>query len=331
MLLRTNNHEGFARRLPSSGTSHTVDIFILAHRQVVVYHVVYFGNVQSACGKVGAHKHSYRLVGKAVDSLLSLLLVESAMQTAHGETLVGKVSAHALHTVAIVHEHNRLLVAEAAQHLCQYRQLVLLGRLNRIESDAVGRLFLVDAVVHTLCASHAHKRRHLLGICGRKQDATLHIGQTLHSLLHLGTETHAQALVKLVDYEPLHVVHREVELVDMVVQSSWGAEHNLWSGAHDGAMLVHCWASSVEAFRAQSAAHASEHIVRLHGKFASRHNHHGLHLVHLGVETRGDGQQIGKGLSAARRSEHHHVAVGMEHSVDSVVLHGVEFFDMQLL
>ncbi len=143
-------------------------------------------------------------------------------------------------------------------------------------------------------------------------------------------EAHAQTFVKLVDDEPPHAVRREVELVYMVVEASRRGEHYLRTGAHDGAVLVHGGAAAVEACRAHAAAHALEHFVRLQGEFAARHYHHHLHLVVLRVHAACYGQAVGECLAAARRCEHHYVAVGVQHGVHRVLLHGVQLVNAEL-
>ena len=196
-----------------------------------------------------------------------------------------------------------------------------------VQSDAVGCLLLVGEVVDVDGALHANERRHLVGVGCREQNSALDVGQTLQSLLHFGAESHAQTLVKLVEYEPAYALGVDVELVDMVVESAWSGEHNLGLGAHYQSVFVHCGTTAVQASRAQTAAHALEYLVRLQGQLSARYNHNRLHLVAACIEARGDRQQIGKSLAAAGRSQHHHVLVGVQNGVGCFFLHRIKAVD----
>ena len=225
------------------------------------------------------------MVSEAVDSLLALTLVEPTVQCADHKTFRSEELRHTLHSIAIVEKHDRLLVAELEEHLQQRLQFVLLWRLHREETDAVGRLLVAVEEVDTLRSTHAHEARHLLGVGSREQHASIHVRQTLHC----GTKAHAQTLVELVEHEPVYVVDCEVLLCDMVVESARRSKHYLRTESHHLAVLVHRSTSAVERYRAQTGAHAAKHLARLQCEFATRHDDYRLHLVELSVETRGYG------------------------------------------
>ena len=116
MLLGTENHEGSSCGFPSASASGAMHKLVLAYWKVVVDDIGNIRNVESACSKVGAHEHIDRLVGEAIDSLLALALVHASVELTDGEALVAQETCGALNAVAVVEEHNRLRVAEVAQH-----------------------------------------------------------------------------------------------------------------------------------------------------------------------------------------------------------------------
>ena len=103
-----------------------MDIGFLGLGQMVVDDMADVGDIESAGRQVCAHQHVGAPVGKAIDRLLALPLVQSAMEAAHVEACLGQVVGHAAHGVAIVEEDHRLALAQLAEQLQQGGQLVAL-------------------------------------------------------------------------------------------------------------------------------------------------------------------------------------------------------------
>ncbi len=106
-----------------------MDVLVLSYWQVIVNNIIHLGYVKTACSKVGTNKNVYRLVGKTIYSLLTLVLIQSTMQTTYSHTLIGKIFTHTLHTVTTAHSERKTI---PNRRICLNDDSMFLSDLNSI-------------------------------------------------------------------------------------------------------------------------------------------------------------------------------------------------------
>ena len=82
-----------------------MDIFLLTERHVIVNDISDLRNVKTSGCKVSTHHYLHRAVRELMQSLLTLFLVESAMEYHMTEALRFKILGSTLDRVAVVQEY----------------------------------------------------------------------------------------------------------------------------------------------------------------------------------------------------------------------------------
>ena len=205
-------------------------VVLAAGRQVVVNHVLQRGHVNAPGRQLRRDQHIGAAAAKQGQRSFPVLLLHAAMEEAHAVALLPQPVASALHRLAVVYEHHRLLAAQRAQQVVQRLQFVLLLRPHQVVADALGHTAVValQPVQHRRhLMGEACKQRNLLHVGGRHQHAAAPLRHLAQQALHLVLKLQLKHLVKLVHHQHPHALRAQVALVNMVVQSARCADNHL--------------------------------------------------------------------------------------------------------
>ena len=165
MLLAVQDEEGAPLGIPACCAPYTMDIALLALRQMVVNNVADVGNIETARSQVGADEHICRAVAETVEGVFALALFQSSMKATGSEALFTQIAVDTFYGITVVQEDNGTFVTKAEQQLAQCVELVFLWTVHFIECDTFrGLLVLFQEVDESPLLLHIDKLRYLLGI-----------------------------------------------------------------------------------------------------------------------------------------------------------------------
>ena len=141
------------------------------------------------------------------------------------------------------------------------------------------------------------------------EDAAADVWQLGYQSAHLIAEPHFKTLVKLVDNKYANMGRSDIALVEMVIQTARGSENHLWTNLSQQSVLIHGRPSTIAGDTSNACGKALQHICRLQGKLASRHDNYCLKLVGRDIYEFRHGEQIGKGLSCSCWRKHNYIVI----------------------
>ena len=101
-----------------------------------MHDVVDVRNIKATACQVSADHDVGRAIGKAVESILALLLLKSSMEGTQREASLAQEVSHTFHTLTVVQEHHRALLTPFQQQLSEGFELVVLWTFNGINMYA---------------------------------------------------------------------------------------------------------------------------------------------------------------------------------------------------
>ena len=237
---------------------------------------------------------------------------------------------NALSCFTIVGKHDGLfrrsllrLSEQAEQQFVEGFELVGNGRFHLVHLQPFG-LLLVAAEVELLIVVEACPGRDGDGVGGRSEDALADAGQGVDDGVHLFLEAQFERFVKFVDHKVREGRGLDVAAFDVVLQSSGCAHHEdilagcLWVEEPFQLLLFHaCVVPAVAGHASDVGVQALPHVGNLLHEFAARGDDERPSALLP------EGQEVGKRLAAARRSQQQDVAP-LGEDAQHVVLHRVE-------
>ena len=322
---------GRSAGVPSCRTSVAVGKGFFINRQVVVHHVVHARNVESACSQVGRHQYGAASVTELVKGPLTVGLLHAAVKHFARKLPRTQVLHHALHTLTVIHKHQRRGITQATQQVVQCLQLVLFRRKYLLQAQTCSGLFRRQEVeLHQPLPVHTGKLRNLFGIGCRKQYALPQRRQLTDDFGHFVLKAELQTLVELVDDQRCHPTGIEILFLQMVVHAPRRADDDRRVQSLHRTVLVHSRTPAVTAHRLERRIHGLEHAFYLQRQFARGYQHHCLHALHIGFQRAYQRQKESQRLTRPRGRKQYKVTAGSIR-LTGCFLHRVQLFDIQVM
>ena len=132
-LFRTQNQVGFSFRIPTGRTSVPVDVTVFGGRQVIMYHIFDFRNVQATGSQVGRDKDMATPVTELVQGTFPVLLLHASVEGLAIHFHGMKVLPYPIHTLAVITEYQGRFVTYRADQPVEGFQFILNGRRYTID------------------------------------------------------------------------------------------------------------------------------------------------------------------------------------------------------
>ena len=218
-------------------------VHTLGEGQVVVDAVIDCFDVQPAGSEVGADKDVRRAVHEAVERPFAVALLHASVEAVGHDALLLKEAGHAFYALPVAHEDEALLRSQLAEEVEERLKLVLFGRLDDAETDAVVALVVEEVEADIVFCSH--ESWDFFGIGGREEDALAEAWQEGEDALHLFAEAQFERLVELIDDERADVLRRQVVFLQVVEQSAGRRSHEVRLETAHLLVLLHSRASAI--------------------------------------------------------------------------------------
>ena len=310
-LVRAEQEVGRARGRPAGGASVAVGEGVGLRRQVVVDDGAHAFYVQSAGGEVGADERRGRAVAEAVEGALALVLLHPAVEGGAGEPPVAQEAGDALDALAVVDEDERGAGARHTEQPQQGFELVPLRGLHpaQLQPPVVrARAEEVQAEGGGGAGAQREEVGDFPGIRGGEEHAAAYTLQGGGEFLQLVAEAQLEAFVEFVDDERADGGGAEVLFPQVVTEASGRGDDEGGPDLAQASVLLHRGPPAVQAEGGGGGAERAVDLGGLLRQFARGGDDDGLHLRAVGVQLRGQGQQVGQRLARAGGREEDQVA-----------------------
>ncbi|MNQ40439.1 hypothetical protein D3C85_540910 [compost metagenome] len=278
-----------------------MDVHFGVAGQLDVDHRFEPGDIQASRGDVGGHQHAAALVGEEGQHLVTLALIEVAVQRLGGDAVVAQVGFQLLALLAGVAEGDAGLRA----HLLQEAQhgVHALARVDLVE--ALLDLAVVVQGVHLHLLRVAHEGLRQLGdarrVGGGEQQGLPACRELLDDLGDAVVEAHVEHAVGFVQHQGVEAVEHQGALAQVLLDAARRTDDDMGAmlqGAHLRA-VGHATAEGEHLDVAVAAGEAADFLGHLVGQLAGGAEHQCLAAEEARIQRLQQADAEGGGLAAA--------------------------------
>lgn len=289
----------------STTSTDSVDVVLLAGRQVVVDDERDLLNIDTSGEQVGGDQDSGRTGSELLHDELSSSLFHVTVHGGNGELSCGQLFSQPVDLSSGRAEDDGLGNGEGLVQIAQGVELPVLLFDGDVElSDTFQGQFLLldqdsDRVSHKLLGNF----QDIGGHGGGQQDDLSLSGQELEDVVHGLGETLAQHLIGFIESKDLHAVGLQEVSVDHVKDSTGSSDNDLGTGSELGNVLLDGSTTDTGVtVDVHVVTQGDDDLLDLLGQFSGRSQDQRLGFLLGGVDSLQDGDGEGSGLTGTRLS-----------------------------